>query len=125
MERYKLEPITNVKKEVISDEEVYPALKGDIDDPTQKENISDPTQKEDIGDPTQSKEQVVEKVKDDKLEVMEEEMEEVPKRVEYFCGFGKCRPRWLQVFRNVYFISFLICADNLIEGAVSTGENKI
>jgi len=49
---------------------------------------------------------------------------EVLKLVEYYCGLGKCRPKWLQVFRSAYFFTFLICCDILIEGAVATGKTK-
>ena len=39
-------------------------------------------------------------------------------RVEYFCGFGRCRPKCLQVFRSAYFFTFLICCDIFIEGVL-------
>ncbi len=42
--------------------------------------------------------------------------------IEYFCGIGRWKPRCLQVFRNSYFFTFLICSHILIEGAVATGE---
>ena len=71
----------------------------------------DPTLNEDLEDPVRSGED------------QDDGVEEVLKLVEYFCGLGKCRPKWLQVFRSVYFFTFLICCDILIEGAVATGEN--
>jgi len=45
--------------------------------------------------------------------------------VEYYCGVGKFRPNWLQVFRSPYFFSFILCCDILFSGALSTGELKI
>ena len=72
-----------------------------------------PTLKEKVGNPPTKGADIVDVVEGVPLE-----------RVEYYCGFGKCKPKWLQVFRNVYFISFLICTDNLIEGAVATGDNN-
>ena len=41
---------------------------------------------------------------------------------EYYCGFGKCKPKWLQVFRNAKFFTFLMCLNSLIEGAIVSGE---
>ena len=42
---------------------------------------------------------------------------------EYYCGWGKCfRPRWLQVFRNAKFFTFLMCLNCFIEGALVSGE---
>lgn len=41
---------------------------------------------------------------------------------EYYCGFGKCKPKWLQVFRNAKFFTFLMCLNSLVEGAIVSGE---
>lgn len=53
-----------------------------------------------------------------------EEMEEsshINGGKEYYCGFGKCRPKWLQVFRNAKFFTFLMCLNSTIEGAIVSG----
>ncbi len=41
---------------------------------------------------------------------------------EYYCGVGKCRPKWLQVFVNARFFTFLLCLNCFIEGALVSGE---
>ena len=51
--------------------------------------------------------------------VVEGEEEE---RVEYYCGIGWFKPKCLQVFRNPYFFSFLLCSDVFFSGALSTGN---
>lgn len=40
---------------------------------------------------------------------------------EYFCGFGKCRPKWMQFFRNSKFFAFILCLNCTIEGALVSG----
>ena len=40
---------------------------------------------------------------------------------EYFCGFGKCRPKWMQVFRKSNFFTFMLCLNCCIEGALVSG----
>ena len=47
------------------------------------------------------------------------------KRVEYFCGFGRFRPKCLQVFRSAYFFTFLICCDIFVEGTLATGKKVL
>ena len=44
---------------------------------------------------------------------------------EYFCGFGKWRPKSLQVFRNSKFFTFLMCINSTIEGALVSGMHTI
>ncbi len=41
---------------------------------------------------------------------------------EYYCGVWKFRPKCLQIFRNPYFFSFLLCCDIFIGGALATGR---
>lgn len=41
---------------------------------------------------------------------------------EYFCGFGKCRPKWMQVFRDSKFFTFILCVNCCIEGALVSGK---
>lgn len=48
-----------------------------------------------------------------------EEKEEAPK--EYFCGIGKFRPKFLQVFKDAKFFTFLLCCNCFIEGALASG----
>lgn len=43
---------------------------------------------------------------------------------EYFCGLGKCRPKWLQIFGNSKFFTFLMCLNATIEGALVSGMTK-
>ena len=50
----------------------------------------------------------------------EEVEEECP--VEYFCGIGSFRPKFLQVFRDAKFFTFLISLYCLLEGALATGK---
>jgi len=45
-----------------------------------------------------------------------------PPAKEYYCGVGKLHPRWLQVFRDAKFFTFLLCLDCFIEGALVSGE---
>ncbi len=45
----------------------------------------------------------------------------MPPAKEYFCGIRGWRPRWLQVFRNKFFFTFLLCCNCFIEGALATG----
>lgn len=40
---------------------------------------------------------------------------------EYFCGVGKCRPKWMQVFRDSKFFTFILCLNCCIEGALVSG----
>ena len=40
---------------------------------------------------------------------------------EYFCGAGKCRPKWMQVFRDSKFFTFILCLNCEIEGALVSG----
>lgn len=51
-----------------------------------------------------------------------QEDEEDQETVEYFCGIGKCRPKFLQIFRSAYFFTFLICCNVFIEGGLAVGE---
>ena len=44
---------------------------------------------------------------------------------EYFCGLGKCRPKWLQIFGNSKFFTFLMCLNATIEGALVSGMETI
>ena len=55
----------------------------------------------------------------------QESVNDREQRVEYFCGFGRCRPKCLQVFRSVYCFTFLICCDIFIEGALATGKSGL
>ena len=41
---------------------------------------------------------------------------------QYYCGLGKCRPKWMQVFRDARFFTFLLCLNCFIEGALVSGE---
>lgn len=41
---------------------------------------------------------------------------------EYYCGFGRCRPKWLQVFRNSTFFTVILCLNCAIEGAIVSGK---
>ncbi len=41
---------------------------------------------------------------------------------QYYCGVGKCRPKWLQVFLDARFFTFLLCLNCFIEGALVSGE---
>lgn len=41
---------------------------------------------------------------------------------EYYCGVGGCRPKWLQVFRNAYFFTVILCLNCAIEGAIVSGK---
>lgn len=54
---------------------------------------------------------------------VEDTAEENP--VEYFCGFGKCRPKFLQIFRDAKFFTFLLCCSCFIEGTIATGDSLI
>ena len=40
---------------------------------------------------------------------------------EYFCGIGKFRPKWMQVFRNAKFFTFILCLYSCIEGGLVSG----
>lgn len=44
------------------------------------------------------------------------------KPVEYYCGIGQCRPKFLQCLRNTKFLTFLLCCDCLLEGALVSGK---
>lgn len=39
----------------------------------------------------------------------------------YYCGCGPCHPKWLNVFANKKFFTFLLCMYTLYEGALVTG----
>ena len=41
---------------------------------------------------------------------------------EYYCGVGRCRPRWLQRLRDARLFTFLLCCNCFIEGALVSGE---
>ena len=50
---------------------------------------------------------------------------EVDGKKEYFCGFGKCRPKWMQViFRNSKFVTFILCLNAMIETGLISGKNN-
>lgn len=59
---------------------------------------------------------------DDKVDAKKED-EEPP--VEYFCGIGKFRPKFLQIFRDAKFFTFLLCCNCFIEGTLNTGSVAI
>ena len=40
---------------------------------------------------------------------------------EYFCGIGRWKPKWLQVFRNAKFFTFILCLNCLVEGSLVSG----
>ena len=44
---------------------------------------------------------------------------------EYFCGAGKCRPKWMQVFRDSKFFTFILCLNCAIEGALVSGMHRV
>ncbi len=48
-----------------------------------------------------------------------------PSVKEYYCGFGKSRPKWMQMFRNSKFFTFILCLNALIEGALVSGKLNI
>ena len=50
---------------------------------------------------------------------------EEEKPVEYFCGIGKCRPKFLQIFRSAKFFTFILCCYALIEGTLASGRAAI
>ncbi len=50
---------------------------------------------------------------------------EEEKRVEYFCGIGKFRPKFLQVFRDAKVFTFFLCCNCFIEGALVSGMGMI
>ena len=39
-----------------------------------------------------------------------------------YCGIGKCRPKWLQIFAKANFFTFILCLNSLIESAIVSGE---
>ena len=39
----------------------------------------------------------------------------------YYCGCGPCHPRFLQIFANKKFFTFLLSVFTLLEGAVMSG----
>lgn len=41
---------------------------------------------------------------------------------EYYCGLGRCRPKWMQIFLDARFFTFLLCLNCFIEGALVSGE---
>lgn len=41
---------------------------------------------------------------------------------EYYCGVGRCRPKWMQKLRDARFFTFLLCCNCFIEGALVSGE---
>ena len=44
-------------------------------------------------------------------------------RTDYFCGLGRCRPKWLQVLVDARFFTFLLCLNCFIEGALVSGKS--
>ena len=40
----------------------------------------------------------------------------------YYCGFGICRPKWLQVFAKKKFFTFLLCLFAFLQGSVVSGK---
>jgi len=42
-------------------------------------------------------------------------------KTEYYCGLGRCTPKWLQVFVDARFFTFLLCLNCFIEGALVSG----
>lgn len=56
--------------------------------------------------------------------VNDREHEEKKEEVEYFCGIGRFRPKYLQVFRSPNFFFFLLCCDVLFGGALATGMSS-
>lgn len=41
--------------------------------------------------------------------------------VEYYCGIGRCRPKWMQIFRRGKVFTFILCLYCCIEGALVSG----
>ena len=41
---------------------------------------------------------------------------------EYYCGVGRCHPKWMQVFRDAKFFTFLLSLNCFIEGALVSGQ---
>ena len=40
----------------------------------------------------------------------------------YYCGCGPCHPKYLQIFANKKFFTFLLSVFTLLEGAVQSGK---
>ena len=40
----------------------------------------------------------------------------------FYFGCGPCRPKWLQVFANAKFYTFILCLFVIVEGAITAGE---
>ena len=55
-------------------------------------------------------------------ESLQEMTEEVAGVKRYYCGFGKWHPKWLQIFANAKFFTFILCVNTLAEGALVSGE---
>ena len=41
----------------------------------------------------------------------------------YYCGFGPCRPKWLQVMANKKIFTLLLCLFAFLQGAVVSGTS--
>ena len=57
-----------------------------------------------------------------RVEVMEPEYADRNDNKEYFCGFGKCKPKWMQRFRDSKIFTFILCLNCCIEGALVSGK---
>ena len=45
-----------------------------------------------------------------------------PSPKEYYCGVGRCHPKWMQVFRDAKFFTFLLSLNCFVEGALVSGQ---
>lgn len=45
-----------------------------------------------------------------------------PSPKEYYCGVGRCHPKWMQVFRDAKFFTFLLSLNCFVEGALVSGR---
>lgn len=41
----------------------------------------------------------------------------------FYCGCRSCRPKFLQVFANAKFFTFMLCVYAFIQGAIVSGEH--
>ena len=41
----------------------------------------------------------------------------------YYCGFGPCRPKWLQVMANKRIFTLLLCLFAFVQGSVVSGKS--
>ena len=70
---------------------------------------------------------LTEEEEDEELQQETEEVVQVPPDLlkSYYFGCGPFHPKWLQVFANKKFFTFLLCLFAFLQGSIVSGGNVI